>query len=50
MSAGQAVQAVLNRQKPERFVYAPNYWQWFAHAAITSNCRRKSSIAAPNSI
>ena len=25
------VQAVLRRQKPTRVVYAPNYWQWFAH-------------------
>jgi len=25
------VQAVLNRQKPGRIVYAPNYWQWFGH-------------------
>ncbi len=22
---------VLNNQDPNRFVYAPNYWQWFAH-------------------
>lgn len=27
----QCVQAVLRRQTPARFVYAPNYWQWFAH-------------------
>ena len=25
------VGAVLQRQDPGRFVYAPNYWQWFAH-------------------
>jgi hypothetical protein len=25
------VQAVLRREKPARFVYAPNYWQWFTH-------------------
>ena len=22
---------VLNNQDPDRFVYAPNYWQWFSH-------------------
>ena len=27
----QAIRAVLQRQRPERFVYAPNYWQWLAH-------------------
>lgn len=27
----EAVLAVLARRKPERMVYAPNYWQWFAH-------------------
>jgi len=25
------VRQVLRRQEPERFVYAPNYWQWFTH-------------------
>lgn len=25
------VAAVLNRQMPERIVYAPNYWQWFTY-------------------
>jgi hypothetical protein len=25
------VQSLLNRQRPDRLVYAPNYWQWFAH-------------------
>jgi hypothetical protein len=25
------VQAVLKRRTPARFVYAPNYWQWFNH-------------------
>jgi len=25
------VQAVLRRETPARMVYAPNYWQWFAH-------------------
>jgi len=25
------VLAVLERRRPERIVYAPNYWQWFAH-------------------
>jgi len=23
--------AVLGRHRPDRFVYAPNYWQWFTH-------------------
>jgi len=27
----QQVQAILARQRPDRFVYAPNYWQWFTH-------------------
>ncbi len=27
----EAVEAVLRRQRPSRFVYAPNYWQWFSH-------------------
>jgi hypothetical protein len=26
-----AVEQVLERKDPGRFVYAPNYWQWFAH-------------------
>ncbi len=26
-----AVEAVLRRERPGRVVYAPNYWQWFAH-------------------
>ncbi|MFN0168601.1 MAG: uroporphyrinogen decarboxylase family protein [Bryobacteraceae bacterium] len=25
------LQAVLCRERPDRIVYAPNYWQWFAH-------------------
>jgi Uroporphyrinogen decarboxylase (URO-D) len=25
------VRSVLRREKPDRIVYAPNYWQWFAH-------------------
>lgn len=25
------ISAVLARQRPARIVYAPNYWQWFAH-------------------
>jgi len=25
------ISAVLERRKPGRIVYAPNYWQWFAH-------------------
>ena len=24
--------AILERRAPPRFAYAPNYWQWFAHA------------------
>ncbi len=27
----QAIQAVLARERPDRIVYAPNYWQWLAH-------------------
>jgi hypothetical protein len=29
-SQGQ-IRCALNRQRPARIVYAPNYWQWFAH-------------------
>lgn len=25
------VRRVLQRRRPDRIVYAPNYWQWFAH-------------------
>ncbi len=25
------VESVLRRETPPRFVYAPNYWQWFSH-------------------
>ena len=25
------VESVLRRKTPPRIVYAPNYWQWFAH-------------------
>lgn len=25
------LQQLLNRQGPGRIIYAPNYWQWFAH-------------------
>jgi len=28
---GDSVRAVLERRNPHRIVYAPNYWQWFAH-------------------
>lgn len=32
LTTGQnQVRRVLNRQQPDRIVYAPNYWQWFAH-------------------
>ena len=41
----QAVLDVLHRRRPQRFVYAPNYWQWFSHhrqhgslPAELSNC------------
>ena len=27
----ELVTEVLKRKDPGRFVYAPNYWQWFAH-------------------
>lgn len=27
----ECVNAVLQRKPPARIVYAPNYWQWFAH-------------------
>ncbi len=27
----EAIEAVLRRRRPSRIVYAPNYWQWFAH-------------------
>lgn len=25
------IKNILNNKVPDRFVYAPNYWQWFAH-------------------
>ena len=27
----ELITAVLKRKDPGRFLYAPNYWQWFAH-------------------
>jgi len=27
----ETVASVLQRRRPERIVYAPNYWQWFTH-------------------
>ena len=30
-SGREAITAVLDRRRPERMVYAPNYWQWFEH-------------------
>ena len=27
----ELVSRVLRRDRPDRFVYAPNYWQWFTH-------------------
>jgi len=32
LATGQdQVRRILNRRRPDRIVYAPNYWQWFAH-------------------
>ena len=31
MKLAENLLAVLERRRPERIVYAPNYWQWFAH-------------------
>lgn len=31
LSRRQCVDAVLHRIDPGRFVYAPNFWQWFGH-------------------
>ncbi|MFP4268201.1 MAG: uroporphyrinogen decarboxylase family protein [Spirochaetaceae bacterium] len=31
MTKREAVLKILNREDPGRFVYAPNYWQWFTH-------------------
>ncbi len=31
VSVRQRLQHLLNRQRPGHIVYAPNYWQWFAH-------------------
>jgi hypothetical protein len=31
MTGRDALQKILNREDPGRFVYAPNYWQWFTH-------------------
>jgi len=33
MNGKQLVTSVLKRESVDRFVYAPNYWQWFAHAS-----------------
>ncbi len=30
-SSGDIIREVLANETPSRFVYAPNYWQWFAH-------------------
>jgi len=27
------IEKILNRETPDHFIYAPNYWQWFAHHA-----------------
>ena len=31
MNGKQSVTSILKRQKVDRIVYAPNYWQWFSH-------------------
>jgi hypothetical protein len=31
LKTGNDVERVLNNQDPSGIVYAPNYWQWFAH-------------------
>lgn len=31
INPNSTIARVLNHQDPSRFVYAPNYWQWFAH-------------------
>ncbi|QEN09579.1 hypothetical protein EXM22_16915 [Oceanispirochaeta crateris] len=31
MTSKEAIQKILNREDPGRFVYAPNMWQWFTH-------------------
>ncbi len=30
-SAKSDIEKILENQEPSRFVYAPNYWQWFKH-------------------
>ena len=30
-SSKSEIEKILARQSPSRFVYAPNYWQWFKH-------------------
>ena len=47
------VQQVLQRQTPDRFVYAPNYWQWFAHQRDhgrlpdeIAHCQRQAEVIA----
>jgi hypothetical protein len=31
MTTQQCLQSILRREDPGRVLYAPNYWQWFAH-------------------
>ncbi|MDC7231676.1 MAG: uroporphyrinogen decarboxylase family protein [Spirochaetales bacterium] len=31
MNSRKALEMILNREDPGRFVYAPNYWQWITH-------------------
>jgi hypothetical protein len=32
MTTGKAeIEKIISHQQPSRFVYAPNYWQWFRH-------------------
>ena len=30
-SAKTEIERILNHQTPSRFIYSPNYWQWFKH-------------------
>jgi len=37
MKKKDAVKSILERKDPGRFVYAPNYWQWFTHQKNHNN-------------
>ena len=43
------VTSVLERKTQPRIVYAPNYWQWFAHHPNHGLLPRNWRIARPNS-